>query len=431
MDAAALAAAGIAEGTIRLSIGLEDPDDLIDDLKRALKAAQKASGTSAGSGPSDSPSSAAKTSPASSSAAPATGNPSATACRCRQTPPGVRMILTVQGKPAYAYTGGKPFDPSLPTAVFIHGAEHDHSVWALQTRYFAHHGFSVLAVDLPGHCRSAGPALTTVTAMADWLAALLDAAGVQRAFVAGHSMGSLVALDFAGRYPERSTHLALLATAVPMAVSDALLDAALHREPDAIGMVNQWSHSTLAAKPSCPGPGFWLHGMNQRLMERVSASGEPHLFHTDFTACNSYADGLTRAAEVRCPTRLIVGPARCDDAAACGQSARRRALPGRRTGRHRHARGRPCLDDRAARCHARRAVQLRLEGRRRRSNRRSIVAASRHDNRAGKGAPSAEWPGCAHGPIAAQWVKPVLFRARSKHVGARRQQPGSDGHGIE
>jgi O-acetylhomoserine (thiol)-lyase len=42
MDAAALAAAGIAEGTIRLSIGLEDPADLIDDLKRALKASQKA-----------------------------------------------------------------------------------------------------------------------------------------------------------------------------------------------------------------------------------------------------------------------------------------------------------------------------------------------------------------------------------------------------
>jgi pimeloyl-ACP methyl ester carboxylesterase len=217
------------------------------------------------------------------------------------------MILTVQGKPAYAYTGGKLFDASLPTAVFIHGAEHDHSVWALQTRYFAHHGFSVLAVDLPGHCRSAGPALTTVPAMADWLAALLDAAGVQRAFVAGHSMGSLIALDFAGRYPERATHLALLATAIPMAVSDALLDAALHREPEAIGMVNEWSHSTFAAKPSCPGPGFWLHGMNQRLMERVSASGEPNLFHTDFAACNSYADGLTRAAQLRCAARLIVG----------------------------------------------------------------------------------------------------------------------------
>jgi pimeloyl-ACP methyl ester carboxylesterase len=99
------------------------------------------------------------------------------------------MIVDVHGKAAYAYTGGKAFDPALPAAVFIHGAEHDHSVWALQTRYFAHHGFSVLAVDLPGHHRSSGPALTSIAAMADWLAALLDAVGVERAFVAGHSMG--------------------------------------------------------------------------------------------------------------------------------------------------------------------------------------------------------------------------------------------------
>ncbi|HEY1999218.1 alpha/beta hydrolase [Paraburkholderia sp.] len=217
------------------------------------------------------------------------------------------MIFDVRGTPAYAYTGGKPFDPQLPTAVFIHGAEHDHSVWALQTRYFAHHGFGVLAVDLPGHRRSAGPALTSVAALADWLAALLDAAGVTRACLIGHSMGSLIALDFAARYPQRATGLALVATAVPMTVSDALLDAALKREPEAIDMVNQWSHSTLAAKPSCPAPGFWLHGMNQRLMERVSAAGEPNLFHLEFSACNQYADGLTRAAQVRCPVRLIVG----------------------------------------------------------------------------------------------------------------------------
>jgi pimeloyl-ACP methyl ester carboxylesterase len=217
------------------------------------------------------------------------------------------VIVDVNGTPAYAYTGGKAFDPSLPTAVFLHGAQHDHSVWALQSRYFAHHGFNVLAVDLPGHSRSAGPAAASIRALADWLAALLDKLGVQGAFVAGHSMGSLIALDFAGRHPERVTHLALLATAVPMTVSDTLLKAALENESEAIEFVNRWSHSTLAAKPSCPGPGFWLHGMNQRLMERVATRGEARLFHTDFAACNAYADGLERAAQVRCPVRLILG----------------------------------------------------------------------------------------------------------------------------
>jgi pimeloyl-ACP methyl ester carboxylesterase len=217
------------------------------------------------------------------------------------------MIVDVQGKPAYAYTGGRPFDPALPAAVFVHGAQHDHSVWGLQSRYFAHHGFSVLAVDLPGHLRSAGPALTSIGALADWLAALLDALGVQQAFVAGHSMGSLVALEFAARHPERARRVALLATAFPMTVSPALLEAAREREPEAIALVNQWSHSTLAPKPSSPGPGAWLRGANQRLMERVSARGEAQLFHTDFAACNAYADGLTSAAKVRCPVRLVVG----------------------------------------------------------------------------------------------------------------------------
>jgi O-acetylhomoserine (thiol)-lyase len=42
MSDEALAAGGITQGTIRLSIGLEDADDLIDDLKRALKVAEKA-----------------------------------------------------------------------------------------------------------------------------------------------------------------------------------------------------------------------------------------------------------------------------------------------------------------------------------------------------------------------------------------------------
>jgi pimeloyl-ACP methyl ester carboxylesterase len=217
------------------------------------------------------------------------------------------MNLTVQGKTAYAYTGGKRFDPAQPTAVFLHGAQHDHSVWALQSRYFAHHGWNVLAVDLPGHCRSDGPAKTSIEALADWLADLLDAAGAPRALVIGHSMGSLVALDFVGRHPARALGAALVATAVPMAVSEALLDAALHREPEAIDLVNRWSHSTIAAKPSCPAPGFWLHGVNQRLMERVSARGEPNLFHTDFAACNGYAHGLERAAQVRCPVRLVLG----------------------------------------------------------------------------------------------------------------------------
>ncbi len=128
------------------------------------------------------------------------------------------MRLTVNGHSAYAYTGGKPFDNSLPCLVLVHGALHDHSGFTLLARWFAHHGHCVLAVNLPGHGHSSGPPPASVEAAAQWLWALLDAAGVQRAALAGHSLGSLIALQAAADQPERATHLLMIGTAVPMPV---------------------------------------------------------------------------------------------------------------------------------------------------------------------------------------------------------------------
>jgi pimeloyl-ACP methyl ester carboxylesterase len=217
------------------------------------------------------------------------------------------MQLQIEGAGAYAYTGGKAFDASLPTVVLIHGAQNDHSVWALQSRYLAHHGYSVLALDLPGHGRSSGPARTSVEAMAQWVLALLEAAGVQRAILVGHSMGSLVALEACQRAPHLAKALALLGSTYPMKVSDALLETSRSDEAAAIDMVNIWSHSSIAHKPSCPGPGFSVMGGARRLMQRMSARHPGHLFHTDFAACNRYANGEAAAAAVRCPVLFIFG----------------------------------------------------------------------------------------------------------------------------
>jgi pimeloyl-ACP methyl ester carboxylesterase len=218
------------------------------------------------------------------------------------------MKLTVHGREAYAYTGGKPFDATLPCIVFIHGAMNDHCVWTLLARWFAHHGHSVLALDLPGHMRSAGPALTTVEAMAGWVLAAMDAAGVQRAALVGHSMGSLIALAAAAQAPERATALAMLGSCVPMPVPQALLDLSKSDPLTAIDRVVTFSFSTLAAKPSFPGPGVWLRGAARALMRQVlAAQGDSALFHTDFTACNGYSDGLLAAAKVSCPAHLVLG----------------------------------------------------------------------------------------------------------------------------
>jgi pimeloyl-ACP methyl ester carboxylesterase len=221
------------------------------------------------------------------------------------------MRLCVQGHDAYAYTGGKTFDPALPCLVFVHGALHDHSVWTLLARWFAHHGHGVLALDLPGHGRSAGPPLASVEATADWLLAVLDAAGVSQAAVAGHSVGSLIGLEAASRAPDRITRLVMLATAFPMKVSDALFSTALVDPVKSMHMVNTFSISTMAAKPSYPGPGAWLHGGNQVLMERNAAQARRELgidlFTHDFQVCDRYAGGLQAAARVQCPVHFILG----------------------------------------------------------------------------------------------------------------------------
>ena len=218
------------------------------------------------------------------------------------------MKLQVQGREAYVYTGGKPFDAALPCVVFVHGALHDHSVWGLQSRWVAHHGHAVLAVDLPG----AGPALDSVEAMADWLVALLDVAGVRRAALVGHSMGSLIGLEAAARLGERATRLVMVGMAYPMKVTPALLDMGRDAPLAAIDRVNVFSHSTLAAKPAAPGPGSWLHGANRALMRRLQAGyAQAHaganLFSIDFTACNQYAGGLAAAARVQCRVGMLLG----------------------------------------------------------------------------------------------------------------------------
>jgi pimeloyl-ACP methyl ester carboxylesterase len=221
------------------------------------------------------------------------------------------MNLLINGRKAYAYTGGKDFDATLPTVVLIHGAIDDHSVWALQSRYLAHHGCSVLAVDLPGHGRSEGPALDSVEALATWTLELLQAAGAARALLAGHSMGSLIALEAAARLEASASGLVMIGPAYPMRVSPALLETALSDPLRAIDMVNSFSHSSLASKPSAPSPGFWLRGnakaLNRRNQLKYSDAGFGNLFHLDFSICNAYRNGLEAAANVVCPVTLVVG----------------------------------------------------------------------------------------------------------------------------
>ena len=218
------------------------------------------------------------------------------------------MNISLGDHTVYAYTGGKPFNPAQPTAVFIHGVLNDHSVWILQTRWLAHHGWNVLALDLPGHGRSGGEAPASVEQAADAVAAVLDALGVAQAALVGHSWGSLIALEAAARLGPRVSHLVLVGTAFPMKVSPALIDASLNDPMKALTMVNVFSRSTLAPVPSALGPGTWVYGAGMALGKRVLASNRAvNVFHRGFVACDSYANGEAAVAAIACPVLFVLG----------------------------------------------------------------------------------------------------------------------------
>lgn len=213
------------------------------------------------------------------------------------------MRLTVDGRTVFAATGGRPFDPALPAVVFLHGAGLDHTVWALQTRYFAHRGRSVLAPDLPGHGRSDGPALDCVGGLADWVGRLMDAAGIETAALIGHSMGALAALEAAARRPHRVDALALLAVAETMHVHPDLMAAARDGTALAVDLITAWGHGRRAHLGGNPAPGLWLMGGDRRLLQR----GDMATLAIDLAACDAYAGARAAAAKVGCPTLFVLG----------------------------------------------------------------------------------------------------------------------------
>lgn len=213
------------------------------------------------------------------------------------------MEFSVDGKRVFATTGGKSFDAADPTIVFIHGSGADHTIWALQTRYFAWHGRSVLAIDLPGHGKSEGPALTAIGDIAGWVGRLLDAAGAAKAALVGHSLGALVALEAAACLPDRVSALALLGVAESMKVHPDLLAAARADDPLAFELITAWGHARRSRLGGQRNPGLWMAGGSTRLLERSA----PGILAADLAACDVFEGAAEAAAKVTCPTLFVLG----------------------------------------------------------------------------------------------------------------------------
>jgi pimeloyl-ACP methyl ester carboxylesterase len=236
------------------------------------------------------------------------------------------MLVEVDGEEVYAADYGRPGAAGEPAVLFLHGAGMDHSVWTLQARWFAWHGFRALAVDLPGHRRSGGAPLATIEAAAAWVGRLMDAAGIADAWLVGHSMGSLIALETAAALPARVSGVGLVAAAAAMPVHAALLAAAAHAPKLAAALMSSWGHGRHGHLGGNRQPGAWMLGAAVRLLERAGSG----VIHADLAACNAYAHGEAAAASLRCPALVVIGT---QDRMTPPRAGRRLAglIPGART----------------------------------------------------------------------------------------------------
>ena len=211
--------------------------------------------------------------------------------------------MKVNGMTVRYATGGRSHDSAEPAVVLVHGAGGDRTVWQLQTRWIAHHGYRTAAIDLPGHGGTDGPVLATIEAMGDWLAETVTALDLAPAHLVGHSMGTFVVLEAAARHPEFARSVVMLGTAGAMPVHPALQTAADANESLAGELITSWGIGTRAHTGGHASPGMWLIGGNTALLDR-SPDG---VLASDLASCRVYEGAVESAAKVQCPVHLILG----------------------------------------------------------------------------------------------------------------------------
>lgn len=202
-----------------------------------------------------------------------------------------------------AALGGRGFDGDDPVVVLVHGAGMDRTVWQMQTRWLAHHGYRVAAIDLPGHGKSPGEPLPSVEAYATWLGSAIAGLGVGPVHLAGHSLGSFIALDLAADQPELVKTVSLYGTAQGMPVHPTLLEAAENLDPLAWQLMSGWAFGPRSKVGVHPSPGGNMVGTTQALLGRAG----PGVLANDLRASGGYERALDQAANCSVPATLVLG----------------------------------------------------------------------------------------------------------------------------
>lgn len=200
---------------------------------------------------------------------------------------------THEGELFYVRRG--PAEPGAGGAlVCVHGAGGTHQHWGNQFRSLSQ-ARSLIALDLPGHGRSAGPGRSSVAAYCQVLVAALDSLGLEQVVLSGHSMGGAIALWTALEFPERVARLVLVSSGARLPVLPALFEHLEQgRAAEAVRLIVERAYGRGAA------PALRVAG------EKAFLKTNPQVLYGDLQACAGY-NSQERLAEIRCPTLVLCG----------------------------------------------------------------------------------------------------------------------------
>lgn len=197
----------------------------------------------------------------------------------------------IAGEPVFA-AQHRPKTADAVSLVLIHGAGGNHLYWGAAVRTLP--AAQVHALDLPGHGRSMGHGRTTVAQYASVVVELLNVLGIEKAVLAGHSMGGAIAQTAALEFPDRVQGLVLVGTGSRLRVLPSILEGTLTDYPAAVALICQYAYSGNAPVE--------LVRAGQTQMLRVPAQ----VVHDDFAACNAF-EVTDRLGDIRCPTLVLCG----------------------------------------------------------------------------------------------------------------------------
>jgi 3-oxoadipate enol-lactonase len=189
-----------------------------------------------------------------------------------------------------------------PPIVFVHGLGATSNIWHAQ-RVLLSKQYRVIVYDRSGAGRSQKRDSYSIDAWADELAGLLNHLGVSSAVVVGHSLGSMVAQRFAGKYPARVRALVLAGGEAELdsEAKRILTDRAQTIEAQGlIAVVGPWLDGVLSAATREANPG--LAGLLREMF--LAYDAKAYALH-----CLALRDGAVRSDHPRiaCPTLLTVG----------------------------------------------------------------------------------------------------------------------------